>query len=102
MPVDRLRCGPHDCTGSTDRRSGWQMRVWLMVGGVAAATALVVGAAGCGNKSSSTSSSSTSSTSKTTASSTAAAQPTDFTQLLIKASDIQAPGDTFTMQQPQL
>jgi hypothetical protein len=80
------------------------MRVWLMVVGTAAAAALVAGTTGCGNKSSSTSSStaSTSSTSKTAASSSAAAQPSDYTKLLMKASDIQAPGDTFTMQQPQL
>jgi hypothetical protein len=74
-----------------------------------AATTLVAGAAiaGCGNNKSSTasssaSSSSASSASKSATSSAGAAQPTDYASLLIKASDIQAPGDTFTMQQPQV
>lgn len=61
----------------------------------------VVGVAGCGNtKSSNTSSSSTSSSASASASSTAAA-PADYTTLLIGAGDIHAPGDTFTMRQPQ-
>jgi hypothetical protein len=75
------------------------VKVSLMAAG-AAITAVAVVATGCGNKSSNTSS--TPSSGKTTASSSAGAQSADYTRLLIKATDIQAPGDTFTMQQPQL
>jgi hypothetical protein len=72
-----------------------------------AATTLVVGVAvtGCGgdkpsspsssSKSSTSSSSATSSTSAATTSSSAAAQPSDFSNLLIKATDIVVPGDSF-------
>jgi hypothetical protein len=70
-----------------------------------AATSMVVGVSvvGCaGNKSSTTSSSgsatASSSTSATSNSSSAAAA--DYTALLIKASDITLPGDTFTGQPP--
>jgi hypothetical protein len=71
-----------------------------------AATTLVVGVAvtGCGgdkpsspsssSKSSTSSSSATSSTSAATTSSSAA-QPSDFSNLLIKATDIVVPGDSF-------
>jgi hypothetical protein len=71
----------------------------------------VVGVAvtGCGsNNSSSPSSSTTSSTSTSAASSSAtptptssggAAQPSDYSNLLIKPSDIVVPGDTFTLTQ---
>jgi hypothetical protein len=69
-----------------------------------AATSMVVGVsvAGCaGNKSSTTSSSgsATSSGSSATSSSSSAAAA-DYTALLIKASDITLPGDTFTGQPP--
>jgi hypothetical protein len=72
-----------------------------------AATTLVVGVAvtGCGgdkpsspsssSKSSTSSSSAASSTSAATTSSSAAAQPSDFSNLLIKATDIVVPGDSF-------
>ena len=86
------------------------MKVSVMAAGLAATT-LVVGVAvtGCGsNKSSSPSSSTTSSTSTSAASSSAtptptssgaAAQPSDYSNLLIKPSDIVVPGDTFTLTQ---
>jgi hypothetical protein len=73
------------------------MKTSVIVVGMAA-TALVVGVAGCGNKTSSTSSSPASSSSKSATSSTTAAKPADYSNLLIKASDI--PGDQFTMSQP--
>ncbi|MGD1173751.1 hypothetical protein ACKUVQ_10750 [Mycobacterium seoulense] len=76
--------------------------------GVAAAT-LVVGATsvGCGSKQSSSppstkSSSATTSSAPSSATATSsgpAAQPSDYSNLLIKASDIVAPGDTFTLTQ---
>ena len=82
------------------------MKISVMAAGLAA-TAMVVGVAvgGCSSKKSSTASpsptSSASATSATSATSTpAAAQPSDYSALLIKASDI--PGDTWTMQPPQL
>ena len=70
-----------------------------------AATSMVVGVsvAGCaGNKSSTTSSSgsATASASNTATSSSSSAAPADYTALLIKASDITLPGDTFTGQPP--
>jgi hypothetical protein len=71
-----------------------------------AATTLVVGVSvvGCAsNKSSTTSSSSGSSTSSASSSptsSSSSAQTADYTGLLIKASDISLPGDTFTAQPP--
>jgi hypothetical protein len=69
-----------------------------------AATSVVVGVSvvGCAsNKSSTTSSSgSAASTSTTAASSASSAATADYTALLIKASDITLPGDTFTAQPP--
>jgi hypothetical protein len=82
------------------------MKVSVMAVGLAATTIVAgVAIAGCGNNKSSTASSSSaspSSSSSKPATSSASAQPTDYTSLLIKASDIQVPGDTFTMQQPQI
>jgi hypothetical protein len=78
------------------------MKISVMAAGLAATT-MVVGVAvgGCGSNKSSTASSSSSASSATSAtSSSAAAQPNDYSALLIKASDI--PGDAFTMQPPQL
>jgi hypothetical protein len=76
----------------------------IAVVGLAATTMLVgVSVAGCGsNKSSTTSSSgsSTSSASKSATSSSSSAQTADYTGLLIKASDITLPGDTFTDPPP--
>jgi hypothetical protein len=90
-----------------------QMTVKLsMVAAGLAASAVVVGVAatGCGNDKPSTPSSTTSSSAastSTTPSSTSAApapaptsggaQPTDYSNLLIKPSDIVVPGDTFTL-----
>jgi hypothetical protein len=86
------------------------IKVSVMAAGLAATT-LVVGVAvtGCGsNKSSSASSSTTSSASTSAASSSAtptptssggAAQPSDYSNLLIKPGDIVVPGDTFTLTQ---
>src|SRR3984957_4158551 len=77
-----------------------------------AATSMVVGVSvvGCaGNKSSTTSSSgsatsagsnSAASSSSSAASSSSSAAAADYTALLIKASDITLPGDTFTGQPP--
>ena len=70
-----------------------------------AATSMVVGVSvvGCaGNKSSTTSSSgsATSAGSSSAASSSSSAAAADYTALLIKASDINLPGDTFTGQPP--
>jgi hypothetical protein len=70
-----------------------------------AATSMVVGVSvvGCaGNKSSTTSSSgsATSAGSNSAASSSSSAAAADYTALLIKASDITLPGDTFTAQPP--
>jgi hypothetical protein len=85
------------------------MKVSVVAAGLAAST-LVLGVAvtGCGNgKSSSPSSSTSSSTSTSPASSSpaaptsssGAAQPSDYSGLLIKPSDIVVPGDTFTLAQ---
>ena len=84
------------------------MKVSAMAAGLAAST-LVVGAAvaGCGrDESSSSSSSASSSTSASAASSSAAstsssapAQPSDYSNLLIKPTDIVVPGDTFSLTQ---
>jgi hypothetical protein len=64
----------------------------------AAATLLT---AGCGsNSSSSSSSSSASASASTTSTSSTAAASTDYAKLLIAASDIAAPGDTFSAQEP--
>ena len=70
-----------------------------------AATTMVVGVSvvGCaGNKSSTTSSSgsATSPASSSATSSSSSAPTADYTALLIKASDITLPGDTFTAQPP--
>ena len=70
-----------------------------------AATSMVVGVSvvGCsGNKSPTTSSSGSalSSASSSAASSSRSAATADYTALLIKASDITLPGDTFTAQPP--
>jgi hypothetical protein len=70
-----------------------------------AATSMVVGGSvvGCaGNKSSTTSSSgsATSAGSNSATSSSSSAAAADYTGLLIKASDITLPGDTFTGQPP--
>ena len=63
-----------------------------MVAGVAVATALTVSVAGCGSKPApSTSSTSKSGSSSPAPTSSASAQPTDYTGLLIKATDIYAP-----------
>lgn len=85
------------------------MKVSMVAAGLAA-SALVVGAAatGCGsNKSSGPSSSTSSTTSSASAPSTSAAatsssptaQPSDYSNLLIKPTDIVVPGDTFTLSQ---
>ncbi|MCV7089688.1 hypothetical protein H7H80_07195 [Mycobacterium interjectum] len=84
------------------------MKVSVMAAGLAA-SALVVGVAltGCGSNKSSGPSSSTSSAASSAApssaappsSSGAAAQPSDYGNLLIKATDIVVPGDTFTLMQ---
>ena len=64
-----------------------------------AATSMVVGCAG--NKSSTTSSgSATSAGSNSATSSSSSAAAADYTAVLIKASDITLPGDTFTGQPP--
>jgi hypothetical protein len=70
-----------------------------------AATSMVVGVSvvGCaGNKSSTTSSSgsATSASSNSATSSSSSGAAADYTALLIKASDITLPGDTFTAQPP--
>lgn len=78
------------------------MKITVMAVGLAATT-MVVGVAvgGCSsNKSSTSSSSSSASSSASATSSSTAAQPSDYSALLIKPSDI--PGDQFTMQPPQL
>jgi hypothetical protein len=67
-----------------------------VVAGVAVATALTVSVAGCGGQPKSSTSTSGSATSATSARSsaptpTATAQPTDYTGLLIQATDINAP-----------
>lgn len=85
------------------------MKVSLIVLGVAVSS-LVVSVAGCGNDKSSTSSSSSSASSSSASSSSSStgtstspsAQPADYTNLLMKASDIPAGNDAFTMQQPEL
>ncbi|OBI70507.1 hypothetical protein A5706_09655 [Mycobacterium sp. E796] len=83
------------------------MKVSVMAAGLAA-SALVVGVAatGCGgNKSSGPSSAPSSTTSSATStsavptSSSPTAQPSDYSNLLIKPTDIVVPGDTFTLSQ---
>jgi len=74
------------------------------VTGLAASSLLLGGAmAGCSNNSSSTASSSSSASSSkqatatsATASASASAEPSDYSTLLIKATDIVVPNDTFT------
>src|SRR3984893_13534365 len=81
------------------------MKISVMAAGLAATT-MVVGVAigGCSSNKSSTASSSSASASASSStsatSSSAAAQPTDYSALLITASDI--PGDAFPMQPLQL
>ena len=68
----------------------------LVVTGLAASSMLLGGAmAGCSSNSSSTASSSASSSKQATATS-ASAEPSDYSTLLIKATDIVVPNDTFT------
>ncbi|MGX9792369.1 hypothetical protein [Mycobacterium sp. MMS18-G62] len=83
------------------------MKVSVAAAGLAAGT-LVLGAAvtGCGSDESSSPSSSKSSSSSASAassaeptSSSAAAQPSDYSNLLIKPADIVVPGDTFSLTQ---
>jgi hypothetical protein len=65
-----------------------------VVAGIAVATALTVSVAGCGSKSSTSQSGTSSSATKTSSSaptSSAPAQPTDYSGLLIQATDINAP-----------
>jgi hypothetical protein len=80
------------------------MKIPLIALASLTATSMVVGVAvaGCAsNKSSTTSSGSATSTGSNSASSTASSAPTaDHTGLLIKASDITLPGDTFAAQPP--
>ncbi len=74
----------------------------LAIAGVAAATALLgVSATGCSSKSdkagtTSSSQSATSTSAASSPSSSAQAEPADYSNLLIKASDIVLPGDSFT------
>ena len=78
------------------------------VGVTATAVVLATSVAGCSsNKSTSSSTASSGSASSSTATSTggassSAAASADYSALLIKASDITAPGDTFTAQAPTL
>jgi hypothetical protein len=75
----------------------------IAVAGLAATTMVVgVSVVGCGSNKSSTTSSSGSATSSASsaASSSSSAPAADYTGLLIKASDITLPGDTFTAQPP--
>lgn len=82
------------------------IKVSVMAAGLAA-SALVVGVAGCGSDKSSpprqtpsaTSTSAAPSSAASPTSSTGAAQPSDYSNLLIKATDIVVPGDTFTLTQ---
>jgi hypothetical protein len=81
------------------------MKIPLIAVASLAATTMVVGVSSVGcssNKSSTTSSSgsATSSASTSAASSASSAPAADYTGLLIKASDITLPGDTFTAQPP--
>jgi hypothetical protein len=81
------------------------MKIALIAFAGLTASTMVVGVSvvGCASNKSSTTSSSGSATSSgsTSAPSTASSAPTaDYTGLLIKASDITLPGDTFTAQPP--
>lgn len=82
-------------------------KVSVMAAGLAA-SALVAGVAGCGGDkqsspprqtTSATSTSAAPSSSAAPTSGTGAAQPSDYSNLLIKATDIVVPGDTFTLTQ---
>ncbi|PXX00276.1 hypothetical protein [Mycolicibacterium moriokaense] len=78
----------------------------LVVSGLAVSSILLSGAvAGCGSKSSTTSSSSSSSASSskqaTSTSASASAEPSDYSTLLIKATDIVVPNDTFSAMPAQ-
>jgi hypothetical protein len=85
------------------------MNVSVMAAGLAASTLLVgVAVAGCGGNKSSSPSPTTSSPTSTSAAApssaapppaSGAAQPSDYSNLLIKATDIVVPGDTFTLSQ---
>ena len=94
-------------------RKGWgSMKIPMITLAGLAATSMVAGVSlvGCsGNKSSTTSSSgsatssgssSAASSSSSPASSSSSAPAADYTALLIKASDVTLPGDTFTGQPP--
>ena len=81
------------------------MKPHLVAAVAIGATAVLLTTAGCGDKpSSSTASSSSSSAASTSksasATTSAAAAAADYSQLLIAAEDIVAPGDTFTAQEP--
>jgi hypothetical protein len=79
------------------------MKIPMMALAGLAATSMFVGVSivGCaGNKSSTTSSSGSATSAGSTASSSSSAAAADYTALLIKASDITLPGDTFTGQPP--
>lgn len=81
-------------------------KVSVMAAGLAA-SALVVGVAGCSSEKpspprqtpSATSTSAAPSSAASPAPNTGAAQPSDYSNLLIKATDIVVPGDTFTLLQ---
>jgi hypothetical protein len=86
------------------------MKVSVMAAGLAATTLVVgVAVAGCGSDkpsspsspapSSTTTSAASSSATATPTSGSAGAQPSDYSNLLIKPSDIVVPGDTFTLTQ---
>ncbi len=86
------------------------MKVSVVAAGLAASTLMVgVAVTGCGSNKSSSPSSSTSSATSTSAapssssatstSSSGVAQPSDYSNLFIKPSDIVVPGDTFTLTQ---
>jgi len=90
--------------GRTRRDEGSMKIPMIGLAGLAATSMLVaVSLVGCAsNKSSTTSSSGSaaSSGSSSAASSSSSAATADYTALLIKASDITLPGDTFTAQPP--
>jgi hypothetical protein len=100
-------CSLNEAGNPTTDRSALMKTQVIAVAGVAAAT-LVMGVTvtGCGSKSdkatTTSSSGSTSSTSAATSSPSSSAQaaPADYTNLLIQASDIALPGDTFTAAPP--
>jgi hypothetical protein len=76
--------------------SGWKERDAMrvsrtVIAGLAVATALTVSVAGCGNKQASSPSTSGPSSQATKPGTSAPAQPTDYSNLLIQASEIDAP-----------